>query len=54
MAANVDRIINGYEEAQQAANYGEALVLDEEEISGDDYRLLLTNAYTGAYPRTEK
>lgn len=47
---DVERIMNGYYSAIDAANYAEALVLDDEQIEGDDYRMIWTNAYQGSYP----
>lgn len=48
--SNITRVMNGYEDALEAANYAEALVLDEEEISDGDYRFVWTDAYNGDYP----
>lgn len=48
--ADIQRIMNGYIDADEAAEYEEALVMDEELISGTDYRLILTTSYTGDYP----
>ena len=48
--ADINRVMNAYEEAQEAANYAEAIVLDEELISGEDYRVIFTNNYSGQYP----
>lgn len=46
----IDRIVSGYNEATDAANYEEAIVLDEELISDDNYRVIWTTSYDGAYP----
>lgn len=53
MATNqrdIDRIVNGYEQAQAAVAYENALVLDEEEIREGNYRLIWTTAYDGDFP----
>lgn len=47
---NINRIMNAYKNAQEAANYAEALVLDDELISGADYRMIWTNSYNGDFP----
>lgn len=48
--AAIDRIINGYKNAEDAAEYAEALTLDVEQNSGSDYTLVWTTAYSGDYP----
>ena len=48
--ADIDRIIIGYNGAKDAAAYEEALVLDEEQTEGDDYRLIISESYPGAFP----
>ena len=48
--ADINRIMNGYQEAIDAANYAEALVCETESNEGDDYTLVWTEAYSGAYP----
>lgn len=50
MDADVNRIMNGYIDAKDAANYAEALVLNDELISGDNYRMKWTTSYNGEYP----
>lgn len=50
MAGDINRIMNGYENAIAAANYEEAIVLDEELIENDDYRMIWTTNYSGDYP----
>lgn len=52
--ADINRIMNGYTDAEEASNYAEALVLDDELISGDDYRMVWTNGYEGQYPTANK
>lgn len=51
--ADINRIMNGYKDAKDAADYAEAIVLDEEEIDDDDYRFIWTNNYSGQYPPTK-
>ena len=46
----VERIINGYQEAEDAANYAEAIELEMRLNSGADYSMVWTEAYQGAYP----
>lgn len=48
--ADLNRIISGYQEAIDAANYAEALVFDTEQNSGDDYTLVWSTSYEGGYP----
>lgn len=51
--ADINRIMNGYEDAKDATAYGEAIVLDVEQIDGDDYRMVWTQNYAGGYPPVE-
>ena len=51
--AGINEVMNAYEDAQEASEYAEALVLDLELISGTDYRVVWSTAYDGNYP-TEK
>lgn len=47
---DLNRVMNGYISARDAAEYEEALVLDEEQITADDYRMVWTDTYSGDYP----
>lgn len=49
----IDRIINGYKNAEDAANYAEALVLDVEQESEENYTLVWSEAYSGDFPPEE-
>ena len=54
MEDDINRIINGYIQARDAANYAEALVVDMYQNGDtDDYSMIWTNAYQGAYPPQE-
>lgn len=48
--ADINRIMNAYEDAQEATAYARALVLNEELISEDDYKLIISNTYSGDFP----
>ena len=50
MASDVERIINAKYEGIDAANYADAIVLETEQNSGDDYTLVWTTEYSGGYP----
>lgn len=50
----IERVMEGYENAKDASEYAEALVLDDELIEGTDYRIIWTNEYDGSYPPTKK
>lgn len=50
----IERVMEGYENAEDAADYEEALVLDDELIEGTDYRIIWTDEYNGAYPPNNK
>lgn len=52
-APDIDTVLRTYIEGQDASNYVDALVLNEEEIEDDDYRIIWTNAYSGSYPPVE-
>ena len=47
---DLNRILNAVKNAEDAANYEEALVLDAELNSGTDYTLVWTEAYEGLWP----
>lgn len=48
--AAIDRIINGYKNAEDAAEYAEALVLDVEQESGENYTLVWSETHPGDFP----
>lgn len=50
MAADLSMILNAYHDGTDAANYVDALVLDEEEIENEDYRIIWTASYQGGFP----
>lgn len=51
--AAIDRIINGYKNAEDAANYAEALVLGVEQESEEDYTFVWSEEYSGDFPPEE-
>jgi hypothetical protein len=51
--AAINEIMNAYEDAQEASEYADALVMDEEQIEGTDYRLIISGSYSGNYPPTK-
>lgn len=52
--ADVQQLMNAVIETTEAVSYAEALVLDEELIGDDDYKLVMSNAYSGEYPPEKK
>lgn len=42
IAHDVERIIEGYYRAENAADYADSIVLATEQISGEDYRMVWT------------
>lgn len=49
----VSRIIQGTQEATDAANYAEAIDCEMELMDGTDYKMTWTGSYSGAYPPKE-
>lgn len=52
--SDAQRVMNGYIKANDAANFGEAVVADMELISGEDYKMVWTEAYNSTYPPEEQ
>lgn len=50
----INRIMEGYTGATDAANYEEAIVLDEELIEDEDFRFVWTESYSGGFPPINK
>lgn len=44
IAKDVERIVEGYHRAENAADYADTIVLEAEQISDDNYRLVWTTA----------
>lgn len=47
--AEINRVIDGYNQARESADYAETLVLQTEQISEDEYRMKWSNKYTGDF-----
>lgn len=43
--AEVDRVLAAYDNAKTAADYAESIVMEMQQVSGDDYRMVWTNQY---------
>ena len=41
----VDRVMAAYDNAKNATDYAESIVLEMQNISGTDYRMVWTNQY---------
>lgn len=43
--AEVDRVLAAYDNANEATEYAESIVLEMQQISGTDYKMVWTNQY---------
>lgn len=41
----VDRVLSAYEIAKEALGYADSIVLEMQQVSGTDYRMVWTNKY---------
>lgn len=42
MADDINRVMNGYNRAEQAAEKGEAIVFETEQVAGTRYKLIIS------------
>lgn len=47
--AEVNRVLLAYNRAKSAEGYAETIVMEAEQISGDDYRMNWSDEYTGDF-----
>lgn len=45
--AEVDRVLAAYDNAQQGKDYSETIIMETQQISGDEYRMIWSTLYTG-------
>lgn len=43
--AEVDRVLSAYDNAKEAPEYAESIVLEMQQVSGTDYKMVWTNQY---------
>lgn len=43
--AEVDRVMAAYDIAKEAPDYAESIVLEMQQVSGEDYKMVWTNQY---------
>ena len=48
--ADVEKIIAGYQYTQDAISYADAIVIEAQLNENDDYTMVWTSAYNGAFP----
>lgn len=46
---DINRVIEGRDRAQEAANYADSLVFEMQNISGDNYRMVWSTEYSGGF-----
>ena len=46
---DINRIISGYNQADSAADYADTLVVEMQQMSGDEYRMVWSNRYSGDF-----
>ena len=49
----IDRIINGYNRAEDAADYADTIVCEMQQVSGENYGMLWSTEYTGPFEPNE-
>lgn len=47
--SEISRVVAGYTRADGAADYAESIVCQMEQESGDNYRMIWSNAYSGGF-----
>lgn len=48
----VNQVLSAYDLAVAAPGYVDTVIMDAEQISGDDYRMVWTDEYTGDFINT--
>lgn len=46
---DINRVISGYDQADLAADYADTLVVEMQQISGDEYKMVWNNEYSGNF-----
>lgn len=46
---DINRIINGYNQAAAAADYADTIVCEMQQVSGENYRMLWSTEYNGPF-----
>lgn len=47
--AEINRVINGYNQADGAADYADTIVCEMQQVSGDNYRMVWSTEYSGGF-----
>lgn len=45
----INRVIDGYNQAQGAADYAGTIVCETEQVEGDNYRMIWSTEYNGGF-----
>jgi hypothetical protein len=45
----INRVINGYNEADEAADYADTIVCEMQQVSGDNYMMKWSTEYNGSF-----
>lgn len=51
--AEINRVINGYNLADAAADYADTIVCEMQQVSGDNYRMVWSTEYSGGFKPNE-
>ena len=51
--ADINRVINGYNQADWAADYADTIVCEMQQVSGDNYRMVWSTEYSGGFKPNE-
>lgn len=46
---DINRVINGYNRADAAADYADTIVCEMQQVSGDNYRMVWSTEYNGGF-----
>ena len=46
---DINRVINGYNLADGAADYADTIVCEMQQVSGDNYRMVWSTEYSGGF-----
>ena len=46
---DIDRVINGYNLADGAADYADTILCEMQQVSGDNYRMVWSTEYSGGF-----
>ena len=50
---DINRVINGYNLADGAADYADTIVCEMQQVSGDNYRMVWSTEYSGGFKPNE-